>query len=94
MLEFMVDPKSHSEFDEEVLDINILNDRGRSALMLCFTPPIATQSSILNGIDIIKVKDDDGDEAANDYVVMPTLVRPEGIETMAEWIKPGGVSER
>lgn len=44
MLSFMVDPNTHSEFDDNSLELNIKNDRKRTPLLLCFTPPTATVS--------------------------------------------------
>lgn len=42
MLQFMGDPHNHSTLDTNDLEINVKNDKERTPLMLCFTPPTAT----------------------------------------------------
>jgi hypothetical protein len=79
MLTFMLDPTNHSEFDETVLEISPTNDRHRTPLMLAFTPPVFTYVAVENGLD------ENGD---------PILIRPEGLETLLDWIRPGGPLER
>ena len=75
----MLNPESHSVFDEEVLELSPESDRKRTPLMLIFTPTICTHNALTNGID------------EHDNAI---AVRPEGIESMAEWVKPGGQHER
>ena len=79
MLQFAVDPRNHSTFDETVLDFNVTNDRGRVPLFYCFCPPVMTSTAFLNGID------SDG---------TPIAVKPEDIESMVDWVKVGGPKER
>jgi hypothetical protein len=79
MLEFMLDPKSHSEFDENEIEIDIKNDRGRTALQLVFTAPTGTWLGLRNGL--------------NDKLT-PVAERPDGIEIASDWIKPGGPKAR
>ena len=75
MLEFMLNPESRSSFETEVLELSPLTDGKRTPLILLFTPTICTASALNNGID-------EHDTAIS--------VRPEGIESMADWVKPGG----
>lgn len=79
MVNFILDPKNHSVFDDIELDMNAMNDRRRSALILCFTPPIATHLGITNGIN---------------EECMPIPSKPEDVETASDWVKPGGPRQR
>lgn len=79
MLEFVVDPKNHSSFDDTDISLNVLNDRRRTPLHLCFTPPTLTYLCMLYGLDA------DG---------IPNTVKPEDVESVSDWIRPGGVEER
>lgn len=79
MVSLILDPKNHSVFDDIELDLNILNDRRRTPLLLCFTPPTATYLGLRNGIS---------DEC------MPIPSKPEDIEIPSDWIKPGGPRQR
>ena len=66
MLEFVIDPKNHSVFEDEgglplyfynrssiflVLDINPKDVKGRTPLYLCFTPPTATYLGLKYGLN-------------------------------------------
>ncbi len=42
MLEFIVEDKNHSSLDETKLELAPRNDRNRTPLHLCFTPPTLT----------------------------------------------------
>lgn len=44
MVQFMGDPHNHSTLDTNDLEVNVRNDKERTPLMLCFTPPSATVS--------------------------------------------------
>lgn len=79
MLAFLLDPLSHSEYDENAIIIDPRNDRRRTPLMLCFTPPTATYMGQKYGLS------DDGN---------PLSERPDGVEVVADWIKPGGPKNR
>lgn len=79
MLKFMVDPKNHSSFDDTEIDFNQLNDRNRTALFYCFTPNTLTYTALVNGIE------PDG---------TPISVKPDDVESMVDWIKPGTVEDR
>lgn len=79
MLEFLVNPKNHSSFDDTDVEFDILNDRKRTPLHLCFTPPILTYNAMLHGLS----------EAG-----MPNTVKPDDVESLVDWIHPGGVEER
>ena len=46
MLQFMLNPANRSDVDTNELDIDPQNFRNRTPLMLCFTPPSATVSSL------------------------------------------------
>lgn len=47
MVQFMGDPHNHSTLDTNDLEIHEKNDKERTPLMLCFTPPSATVSLCL-----------------------------------------------
>jgi len=79
MMEFILDPKSHSEFDENEVDVDSKNDRNRTPLMLCFTPPTGTFVGLRYGLD-------------SDLV--PKAERPDDIEILSDWVKPGGPTAR
>jgi hypothetical protein len=79
MLEFILDPKNHSEFDDVTIDIDVLNDRNRTPLFMVFTPPTGTFMGLTYGLD----------ENCN-----PNAQKPIGVETLADWVKPGGPKQR
>lgn len=79
MLQFILDPKNHSEFDDIVIDVDITNERSRTPLFLVFTPPTGTFMGLTYGLD----------ENCN-----PNAQKPEGIESLSDWIKPGGPKQR
>lgn len=79
MLEFLCDPKNHSSFDDTDVDFNLFNDRKRTPLHLCFTPPTLTYMAMLYGLD------------GNNK---PVTVKPEDVESLVDWIHPGGPEER
>lgn len=45
MLQFMFNPANRSDLDTNELELEPRNNRNRTPLMLCFTPPSATVSS-------------------------------------------------
>ena len=47
MLQFMLNPANRSDMDQNDIDIEPRNFRNRTPLMLCFTPPSATVSRVL-----------------------------------------------
>jgi hypothetical protein len=79
MLEFIIDPKNHSVFEDEVLNINPKDLKGRIPLFMCFTPPTATFLGVRYGVT----------EAGQ---AIPS--RPAGILNANDWIKPGGQQQR
>eukprot|EP00602_Paraphysomonas_sp_CaronLab_P013140 CAMPEP_0185041476 /NCGR_PEP_ID=MMETSP1103-20130426/40809_1 /TAXON_ID=36769 /ORGANISM="Paraphysomonas bandaiensis, Strain Caron Lab Isolate" /LENGTH=440 /DNA_ID=CAMNT_0027581213 /DNA_START=38 /DNA_END=1357 /DNA_ORIENTATION=- len=79
MIAFILDPKNHSEFDDIEVDIDVLNDRKRTPLFLVFTPPTGTYMGLTYGLD----------ENCN-----PIAEKPEGVETLSDWVKPGGPKQR
>ncbi len=74
MLEFILNSKNHSSFDDTEIDFNILNDRKRVPLHVCFTPPTLTYLAQINGI-------------SNNGT--PVAIKPEDVESMVDWIRPG-----
>ena len=74
MLDFILEEKNHPSFDDVPVEIHGRNDRNRTALHLCFTPPQLTYLGLLYGID-----PDTG---------LPNSQRPDGIEVIQDWIKP------
>jgi hypothetical protein len=79
MLEFILDPKNHSQFDDIVLDIDIVNNRNRTPLFLVFTPPTGTFMGLHYGLD---------------ENCTPNAQKPLGVESLADWVKPGGPKQR
>ena len=79
MFEFLVNPRNHAESDNIPLDVDAKNNRGRTPLMMCFTPPTATFLGQRFGVD------EEG---------TPMGDRPDGVESPADWIKPGGPKAR
>lgn len=74
MFEFLVNPKNHAETDHIQLEIDAPNNKGRTPLMMCFTPPTATFQGLKFGVD---------DEGS------PMSERPAGVDSAVDWIKPG-----
>lgn len=79
MLEFMMDPSKHSEFDHVKLDFNICNERERTPLLLVFTPPTGTHIGQCHGVD----------SSGN-----PIPQKPEGVELLTDWIRSGNEEVR
>eukprot|EP01036_Dinobryon_divergens_P030701 gene30701-39985_t len=79
MLLFMGDKHNHSEFDDAVLDFTAKNMRDRTPLFLCFTPPTATYCGLNFGLD------NEGNSLSE---------KPDDIEKLSDWIKPGGPRSR
>ncbi len=79
MFEFLLNPKNHAESDEVPLDIDAKNNKGRTPLQMCFSPPTATFLGQKFGVD------EEG---------TPLNERPDGIESPNDWIKPGGPKSR
>lgn len=79
MLEFLGDPTNHTEMDDVPLEVNPKNNKKRTPLFLCFTPPSATFNGQMFGVG------EDGN---------PLCEKPEGIEIPSDWIKPGGPKAR
>jgi hypothetical protein len=79
MLEFLDDPQNHSAFDDVQLHFEIKNDRNRTPLMMCFTPPTATYLAQRYG-----VKEDGA----------PKMKQPDHIEVASDWISPGTQQQR
>jgi ankyrin repeat protein len=79
MLEFIINPRNHSEFDDTVLAINCRNDKNRTPLMLCFQPPTASFLGLKFGID------ENGNYKTE---------KPEDLEIESDWIQPGGPKQR
>lgn len=76
MAEFLLDEKNHTSFDKVPIEVNAQNDRRRTAFLLCFTPPSLTYLGQRYGID--------------GQTGIPKSERPDGIEVIGDWIKPGG----
>ena len=51
MLEFLTNPKNHAEADDIELEVDAPNNKNRSPLHLCFTPPHATYLGLRYGLD-------------------------------------------
>lgn len=79
MVTFMANPANHSDLDKNELEISPKNDKGRSPLFLCFTPPTATYLGLLHGVD------------ANGGVMAE---KPDDLEVLSDWLKPGGPRSR
>ena len=79
MLQFLLEPKNHSRHDDVPLEVDSLNNKNRTPLMLLFQPPTASYLGQKFGLD--------GEGT-------PKNERPDGIETASDWIKPGGPKKR
>jgi len=79
MLQFVFDPTKHSQFDHVDIDLNNTNDRARVPFFLSFSPPSATYTGLTNGLN------DNG---------IPNGIKPEIIELINDWVKPGFPRER
>lgn len=98
MLEQLLNPANRSGLDDDVfLEINAVNDRNRTPLFLCFTPPSATRMGILCGLDpegnidadkrrelLIKAIQDAGEDINSKGGDIP----------LNDWVKPGGPKSR
>ncbi len=51
MFEFLLEPKNHAESDHQTLEIDAENNKARTPLHLCFTPPTATHLGMKFGVD-------------------------------------------
>lgn len=79
MLDFIFKDSNHSALDDVDVEIDGKNERKRSPLLLCFSPPTATHVGLKFGVGA------DGN---------PIGTQPEGIEVAEDWIKPGGPKAR
>lgn len=79
MFEFLLNPRNHAVTDDIPLEIDARNNRNRTPLMLCFTPPTSSFLGLKFGVD------EEG---------TPLNERPDGIESINDWIKPGGPKSR
>ena len=79
MLDFVFNPKNHSAADDVPLEIDALNNKNRTPLMLCFQPPTSSYLGLRFGLD------EEG---------TPLNERPDGLETLSDWITPGGPKAR
>ncbi len=79
MFEFLINPKNHAESDNVPVEIDARDNKNRTPLMLCFTPSTGTFLGQKFGVD------EEG---------IPLTERPDGIETLNDWIKPGGPKAR
>lgn len=79
MFEFLINPRNHAESDNIRVDIDARDNRNRTPLMLCFIPPTASFLGLMFGVD------EEG---------TPLNERPDGIESVNDWIKPGGPKSR
>jgi hypothetical protein len=75
MLEFLYNPKNHTRSDDVRVEVDALNNKNRTPLMMLFVPPTASYLGLRFGVD------EEG---------TPLNERPDGIETVSDWIKPGG----
>jgi len=79
MLEFLFNPTNHPERDHVPLEVNMRNNKNRTPLLMCFTPPTKTYLGLKYGVK------PDGNCNSE---------RPDGIELMTDWILPGGPNQR
>jgi len=79
MLEFLFNPVNHPERDDVPLEVNMKNNKNRTPLLMCFTPPTKTYLGLKYGVK------PDGNCNSE---------RPDGIEIMSDWILPGGPNQR
>lgn len=79
MLKFMFNPKNHTPADDVPVEIDALNNKSRTPLMMLFVPPTASYLGLRFGVN------PEG---------TPYNETPDGIDTAADWIKPGGPKTR
>mmetsp|Transcript_19406 Transcript_19406/g.43250 ORF Transcript_19406/g.43250 Transcript_19406/m.43250 type:complete len:461 (-) Transcript_19406:111-1493(-) len=79
MLSFMANPLNRSDLDHNDLEIEPRNNRNRTPLMLCFTPPSATHCGMAFGVG------PDGNALSE---------KPADVESLSDWCKPGGPKNR
>ncbi|KAG5182553.1 ankyrin repeat-containing domain protein [Tribonema minus] len=79
MAVFMLDPATKSAFEQVTLDVNATNKKGRTPLMLCFTPPSLTLVAKANGLE------QDPEIGCG----RPKAKRPEELTVAADWLPPG-----
>jgi len=79
MFEFLLNPRNHAESDNVRVDIDARDNRNRTPLMNCFIPPSASFLGLKFGVD------EEG---------TPLNERPDGVESINDWIKPGGPKSR
>jgi len=72
----VLEEKNHPEFDDVPVELMAKNDRNRTPLLMCFTPPQLTFLGLQYGIEA--------------ETGLPKSQRPDGIEVIQDWIKPGG----
>ena len=88
MLEFMVDPRNRLDMDKDlVLELDLENDKGRTPLILCFTPPVSSFLGQKYGLT------KDGNARAEKIEYVEDM--EDGTNTLAtDWLQPGGPKER
>lgn len=79
MLKFLSSPENYTDDAVVVVDYAPKNNRNRTPLFVCFTPPTASFCGQMYGVN------PDGS---------PKAERPEDIEVASDWIKPGGPKSR
>lgn len=106
MVSYMLNPANRNDVDNNKLEISPKNDRGRSPLFLCFTPPTATvrfssssfllfyaaeRPSLTSCLNLIQAT---GLQygLSNDGNILAS--RPEDIERENDWVAPGGPKSR
>jgi len=81
MVEFMINPKNRSMFDNTALNIDVENDKWRSPLHVAFTPPSATFMAVKYGFD--------------ENTGMPNEEQPTGLQNVhTDWVHVGKEKER
>ena len=89
MLEFMMDPRNRLEMDKElVLELDMENDKGRTPLILCFTPPVSSFLGQKYGVE-----PETGLPRTEKIEYIEDM--EDGVTTLAtDWLTPGGPKER
>lgn len=98
MLNYLINPANRNDTDMNELEFSPPNERERTPLFLCFTPPTATVR-LFNYIHLmilfyLAIFQFNGLKSGVDQDGNVKAVKPEEIEQLTDWCKPGGPKSR
>jgi hypothetical protein len=105
MLDAFFNPANRSDLDADIdIDVNVFNDKKRTPLFLCFTPPCATTMGLQCGLDsegnidakkrieyLSQVLSDSSSSVTSGLSRDPTDL---AATLTSKWVKPGGPKSR